>query len=196
MGGRLHLLHSAAHVLSARSLLPPNHREVVHNEIAADVFTLIADGKDRDWDAAVSDGEIDAQVSALTGRRCGSCAGRAIVEVHTQGGNGADAGNDISGQRVIARRQRDVLCAVIHQAASIGLEPQRVLSVGDQFRVRYHDRAATFDEIGIDAPAAVITSFKTWIDDHVQLSSRSRRWAGSGSWCRRWSRPGRRCRRW
>lgn len=49
-----------------RLKLAPNQSEVVHHEIAANVTALIADRVNRDWNAAVGDSEIDAQVSTLS----------------------------------------------------------------------------------------------------------------------------------
>ena len=46
--------------------LASNHNEVIHHEIAANVTALIADRVNRDWNAAVGDSEIDAQVSTLS----------------------------------------------------------------------------------------------------------------------------------
>ena len=65
MGSRLRVMQSAAHFLVQSLLLPPNQPEVIHHKITADVTVLIANGKDGDRDVAVSDGEVDGQVSGL-----------------------------------------------------------------------------------------------------------------------------------
>lgn len=84
-------------------MLSSDQREVIHDKVAADIAVLVADGKNRQRAAAIGYREIHIEPHCLSGRRLCRCPRSAVVEIDPERSDGANAGEYVCAQRVIAR---------------------------------------------------------------------------------------------